>query len=128
MAVSTKKREKCFDNWQTCVRPLQLELDLSNASHAFAKRALSGFAASVRSGAYDRQREVRADTTSGAISAIGTTIALARGTNPTKLEGMDKSAPRISQMLDGWCKTDKPTEKKLSGEVDVPTTRLPWAG
>ena len=63
---------------------------------------------------------MRADTTAGAISAVGTTIALARGTNPTKLEGTDKFAPRIGQMLDGWRKTDKPTEKKLPVEVDVP--------
>ena len=104
VAAATKKREKCFDDSQIYVRPLQLELepDLSNASHAFAQRALS------------------ADTTSGAISAVGTTIALARGTNPTKLEGTDKFAPRIGQMLDGWRKTDKPTEKKLPVEVDVP--------
>ena len=103
VAAATKKREKCFDDSQIYVRPLQLELepDLSNASHAFAQRALS------------------ADTTSGAISAVGTTIALARGTNPTKLEGTVKFMPRIRQMLDGWRKTDKSTEKKLPVEVNV---------
>lgn len=41
------------------------------------------------------------------------------GVKPTKLYGSIKLIPRLTQMLDGWCKTDPPT-KKLLVESDVP--------
>jgi hypothetical protein len=85
-----------------------------------AVRAITGFAARVRVGGYGRGREVKADTVSTAISAIGKEIALASGLNPTKLKNSEKLLPRISQMLDGWRKTDGPVMKKLPVEVGVP--------
>jgi hypothetical protein len=45
---------------------------------------------------------------------------LASGANPTKMKYSDKLLPRLSQMLDGWRKTDGPVMKKLPVEVDVP--------
>jgi hypothetical protein len=85
-----------------------------------AVRAITGFAARVRVGGYGRGREVKADTVSTAISAIGKEIALTSGVNPTKLKNSEKLLPRISQMLDGWRKNDGPVMKKLPVEVDVP--------
>ena len=48
-------------------------------------------------------------------------VALAVGINPTKLPGGDnKLLPRLSQMLDGWRKSDPPPTKKLPVEADTP--------
>lgn len=55
-----------------------------------------------------------------AITAIGTTIVLARGVNPTKVEQTNHLLPRLSQMLAGWKKDDPPTLKKLPVAIDVP--------
>ena len=52
--------------------------------------------------------------------AVGSSIAMAVGINPTKVWGSEKFAPRISQMIDGMSKEDPPTMKKLPVEVDVP--------
>lgn len=41
------------------------------------------------------------------------------GIKPTKLYGSIKLIPRLTQMLDGWCKTD-PSTKKLLVDYDVP--------
>lgn len=55
-----------------------------------------------------------------ALTAVGTEIALACGDNPTKLNGSDKLLPCLSQMLEGWHKSDTPVMKKLPVEADVP--------
>ncbi len=43
---------------------------------------------------------------SSALTAVGTTISLARSVNPTKLDQSDKLLPCLAQMLDGWQKSD----------------------
>jgi hypothetical protein len=94
---------------------------LQDVPYEHRVRMLTGFAAAVRSGSYGRGRTVTAATVSTAITAIGQTIALAVGINPTKLPGGDnKLLPRLSQMLDGWRKIDPPTTKKLPIEADIP--------
>jgi hypothetical protein len=120
VAETTKNREKHYANWSFYVRPLHLEPDLSNASFVEQQRALSGFAARVRAGHYGRGGQVQAGTASGALTAVGTTIGLGCGANPTKLQGTDKFTPRLSQVVAGWRKRDSPVEKKLPVEVDVP--------
>jgi hypothetical protein len=55
-----------------------------------------------------------------AITAVGQRIALACGTNPTKLSGGDKMFPWMHQILDGWCKEDPPKKKQLPVEADDP--------
>lgn len=56
-----------------------------------------------------------------ALTAIGKTIALACGQNPTKVgDGSDHLIPRISQMLDGMKKNDPLVMKKLPVEADSP--------
>jgi hypothetical protein len=74
----------------------------------------------VRTGEAGRGRQVTTSTVSTAITAVGQTIALAVGQNPTKLMGSDKLIPRLAQTLDGWRKDDPPTAKKLPVESDVP--------
>ena len=71
-------------------------------------------------GHYGRGRKITAPAVNSAITAIGQTIAMATGINPTKLHGSDKLIPRLTQILDGWKKEDPPTLKKLPVEVDIP--------
>ena len=57
---------------------------------------------------------------SGALTAVGQTIALAYEVKPTKAKGSEKLVPCLQQALDGWRKEDPPTLKKLPEEADVP--------
>jgi hypothetical protein len=120
VASTTKTRESYWQSWTGYVQPLGVDPHLQGTPFTEAVRAITGFAARVRVGGYGRGREVKADTVSTAISAIGKEIALASGVNPTKLKNSEKLLPRISQMLDGWRKNDGPVMKKLPVEVDVP--------
>ena len=47
-------------------------------------------------------------------------IALECERNPLKINGSERTIPRIQQMLDGWAKADSPTQKMLPVEADVP--------
>jgi hypothetical protein len=106
--------------WVTYSAPLGVDPYLQETTFAHRTRLLSGFAARVRTGRFGRGKQVSVGTVVSAITAVGTTIALARGVNPTKMENSDKLLPRLSQMLEGWRKADPPTMKKLPVEVDVP--------
>ena len=97
-----------------------LDPHLQDVTFTTATRALTGFAARVRTGQYGRGRQITAPAVNSAITAIGKTIALARGHNPTKIAGSDKLLPRLSQMLEGWTQEDPPTLKKLPVEADIP--------
>ena len=57
---------------------------------------------------------------SQAVSAVGKTVTLAIGVNPTKEAHSDHLVERLQQMMDGFRKEDPPTLKKLPVEVDVP--------
>jgi hypothetical protein len=76
-----------------------LELDpyLQNCTYIAATRALTGFAARARTGFYGRGRTITAPAVSSALTAIGQTIAMATGANPTKLQGSDKLIPKLAQ-------------------------------
>ena len=74
---------------------------------------LTGFAARIRQGFYGRGKRVAAGTVVGAITAVGQEIALACGTNPTKMTGSERLLPRLSQILDGWHTEDPPITKQL---------------
>jgi hypothetical protein len=63
---------------------------------------------------------VSAGTVSKALTAVGQTIAMERGVNPTKLENSRDLLPQLAQTLDGWHKADPPTTKQLPVESDVP--------
>ena len=83
-------------------------------------RCLTGFGGLVRVGYYGRGKQVQSGTVSGALTAIGKTIALATGINPLKIQHSEKFLPRISEMLEGFSKLDPATVKKLPIEVDIP--------
>ena len=83
-------------------------------------RVLTGFAARIRQGFYGRGKRVAAGTVVGAITAVGQEIALACGTNPTKMTGSERLLPGLSQILNRWRKEDPPTTKQLPVEADVP--------
>ncbi len=120
MEATTKNREKYWDRWISYVAPLGVDPYLQKTNHALAVRAITGFAARVRSGTYGRRRQVKVGTVNSAITAIGTEISLVTGVNPTKLAYSDKLIPRLAQTFDGWRKDDPPTIKKLPVEADVP--------
>ena len=120
MEETSQKRKTHWKRWVAYVFPLGLDPYLRETPYNHRVRALSGFAARVRSGAYGRNKQVRAGTVNSAITAIGTTIALARGVNPTKIEHTANFLPRLSQMFAGWKKADPPTIKKLPVAIDVP--------
>jgi hypothetical protein len=93
---------------------------LQGAEYTTKVRVLTGFAARVRQGYYGRGKRVAAGTVVGAITAVGQEIALACGTNPTKIAGSERLLPQLAQTLDGWRKEDPPTTKQLLVEADVP--------
>lgn len=121
VAETTAKRNVFWTHWTSYVRPLGLDPFLQGTPYITQVRAISGFAGRVRTGYYGRGRQITAPAVTTAIRAIGTTIALATGVNPTKMKGaQDKLVPRLSQMIEGFHKDDPPTIKKLPIEVDIP--------
>jgi hypothetical protein len=54
------------------------------------------------------------------MTAIGQKIVMDTNTNPTKITGSNKFLPCLQELLDGYCREDPPTKKKLPVEVDVP--------
>ena len=120
VAQTTKDRNKYWDCWTTYVKPMEVDPYLQNVPFTTTTRAITGFAARVRTGHYGRGRTITAPAVNSAITAVGKTIAMARGVNPTKTFGSDKLLPRLKQMLDGWTEEDPPTVKKLPIEVDIP--------
>ncbi len=61
-------------------------------------RLLTGFAQRVWEGYYGQGTTVRAGTVCTAITAIGRTIAMAHGENPTKTLGLEKFFPSFATM------------------------------
>jgi hypothetical protein len=97
---------------------------LQGVQYTCKVRVLTGFAARVRQGYYGRGKRVASGTVVSTITAVGQEIALACGTNPTKITGSEKLLPRLPQILDGWRKEDPPTTKQLPVEADVPELLL----
>ena len=58
-------------------------------------------------------------TVSGALSAVGMTVALACEGNPTKGQSERTLVPILVQMMEGWRKDVPATKKKLSVGSDV---------
>ena len=59
------------------------------------------------------RKQVAIVTVSGALSAVGMTVALDYEDNPTKAQGEKALVPRLAQMMEGWRKED-PTAKIFS--------------
>ncbi len=119
VAATTNNRKTHWENWIRYVGPLGLDPYSQGVQYTTKVRVLTGFAARVRQGLYGRGKRVAAGTVVGAFTAVGQEIALACGTNPTKITGSERLLPQLSQILDGWRKEDPPTTKK-SPEADVP--------
>ena len=83
-------------------------------------RSLTGFAQRIRTGYYGRGRQVQAATVTGAITAVGQTISLAIGHNPTKVSKVDTFLLALQVMINGYMKKDLPTRKMLPVESGVP--------
>ncbi len=120
VAATTNNRKTHWTNWTRYVRPLGLDPHLQGAEYTTKERVLTGFAARTRQGYYGRGKRVATGTVVGAITAIGQEIALACGTNLTKIASGERLLPRLAQTLDGWHKEDSPTTKQLPVEADVP--------
>jgi len=98
-----------------------LDPHLQDTPYIHRIRALTGFAAIIREGYFNKGRnEVRAPTVSSALTAVGKACALASGVDPTKCPATGKFQTRIQETLDGWRKQDPATTKELPVEADVP--------
>ena len=93
------------------VKNMGVDLYLQKVPFSTRVRCLTGFAARTRTGFYGYGRQVQSSTVTGAITAVGQTIALACKENPTKVLGSDKFLPALQVMLDGYTKNDPPTQK-----------------
>jgi len=120
LAATSLARETRWQNWKTYLAPMGFDLYLQSTTFEQRIHSLTGFAQRVRTGYYGRGRQVQAPTVTGAITAIGQTISLAIGHNPTKIIGSDKFLPALQVMIDGFSKDDPPTCKMLPVESDVP--------
>jgi hypothetical protein len=101
MTASTKTREAHWDHWEKFIKPVRVDPHLQGVSYTDHFHLLTGFAAYIRSGDAGRGHQVTAQTVSTAITAVGQTVDLAIGENPTKLLGSEKLLPCLAQMLDG---------------------------
>lgn len=120
VVTTTTKRNLLQTHWTNYVQPLGLDPFLQKTPYTTKIQAISGFAGRMRTGYYGQRRQISAPAVTTAITAVGTTIALATGFNPTRMRGaQDKLVPRLSQMLLGL-KEDSPTIKKLPIEVNIP--------
>ena len=120
MAATTDAREKHWARWRAYVAPLGVDPYLLDTPYEHRARALSGYAARVRSGYYSWGHQICSGTVATAITAIGTKISMATGVNPTKDGVSDKLIPRLSQILQGWKAQDPPVVGKLPIEIDIP--------
>ncbi len=55
-----------------------------------------------------------------AITAVGQTISMDVGNNPSKIIGSEKFLLALQIMIEGYGKEDPPTRKMLPIETDVP--------
>ena len=120
VASHSAHRSNQWKNWCSYVYPLGVDPSLQFSGFAERVRLLSGYAARTRTGFYSRGRQVKAQTVSSALTAIGQTIALEHERNPIKVNGSSNLLPHLQQMLDGWSKADPPTQKQLPVKADVP--------
>ena len=120
LAATSVARETRWRHWRAYVTAMGFDPYLQSTSFEHRIRSLTGFAQRVRTGYYGRGRQVQAPTVTSAITAVGQTISMAVGDNPTKVLGSDKFLPALQIMIEGYAKDDPPTRKMLPIESDVP--------
>ena len=101
VAATTNNRKVHWANWKKYVRPLGMDPYLQGVQYTCKVRVLTGFTVQVHQGYYLRGKRIATGTVVGVITAVGQEIALACGTNPTKIAGSEKLLPRLSQVFDG---------------------------
>jgi hypothetical protein len=109
-----------WKNWTTYLAPMGFDPYLQSTNFEQRIRSLTGLAQRVRTGYYGRGQQVQAPTVTCAITAVGQTISLAIGHNPTNVIGSDKFLMTLQVMIEGFAKEDPPTCKMLPVESDVP--------
>ncbi len=120
LAVTIAGRESCWNNWVAYVAPVGVDPLLQGVPFGTKSRLLTGFTQRVWEGYYRRGTTVCTGKVCKAITAIGQTIVIAQGENPTKTLGLEKFFPRLQQCIDSYRKQDPVSQKKLLGEADVP--------
>ena len=70
---------------------------------------------------------MQCSTVTSAITAVGQTIAMATGVNPTKVANSERFLLQLQIQLAGYAKKDPPTKKKLPVEADVPEKHIDMA-
>ena len=120
LAATSVAREARWRHWNTYLAPMGFDPYLQSTTFEQRIRCLTGFAQRIRTGYYGRGRQVQASTVTSAITAIGQTISMAIGNNPTKIIGSEKFLPALQIMIEGYSKEDPPTRKMLPIESDVP--------
>ncbi len=122
VAATTKNWVTNWNYWTQYVTPLGLDPYLQDTPFTRRVRALTGFAAQARQGAFGAGCKIQSRTVSGYISSIGQMIALASRTNPVKTLGSDKFLTRLQQTLDGWRHEDPPTSKNYPSSQTFPNS------
>jgi hypothetical protein len=120
LEATSQSWEARWQNWCAFIRPLGENPYLQHTPFKTRVRSLTGFTACTRTGFYSRGRKVQSSTASGAITAIGQTIAMVCNNNPTKVVGLEKFLPALQVLIEAYSKEDLPTRKMLPVEVDVP--------
>ena len=120
LAATSIARATRWQHWTTYLAPMGFDPYLQTTTFEQRIRCLTGFAQRVRTGYFGRGRQVQAATVTGAITAVGQTISLAIGHNPTKVIGSDKFLPALQVMIDGFAKEDPLICKMLPVKSDVP--------
>ena len=115
---STQKgRKKYWKNWFSFVRYLGVEPWIQDAMYQQQVQCLTGFIACVRLGRYGQGKQVTIGTVSGALSGIGTTVALDYEGNPTNAHDKKTLVPRLAQLMGGLRKKDSPIKKNFQWEL-----------
>ncbi len=120
LGATSIAREARWRHWQTSPAPMGFNPYFQSTTFEQQIRSLTGFTQQICTGYYGRGRQVQAPTVTGALTAIGQTISMAIGNNPTKVIGSDKFLPALQIMIEGYAKADPPTHKMLPIESDVP--------
>ena len=76
--MTAKDREIHLKNWYSYVGPLGVDHTLQDTNFQKGQRLLTGFGGLNRTGYYGKGKNVQGETVSGALTAVGTTIAVAR--------------------------------------------------
>ena len=110
LEATSQGREACWRNW--CAFQTQVQ-------------CLTGFAARTQTGYYGQGGQVQSSTVTGAITAIGQSIALACNSNPTKVMGSEKFILALQVMIDGYIKQNLANQEDASSvKADFPKLLL----